>query len=81
MNFIYLLNHTLKNYHDLDLEDFTNWPKDKVHNTNLWGDADSEYTKPISYKTVYNKNRRYYTKAGIPFRLLDLSQFRYSFYW
>jgi hypothetical protein len=80
MNFIYWLNQTLKNYHDLDLEDFTNWPKDKVENKYLWGDADSEYTKPISYKTVYNKNKRYYTKAGIPFGLLGLSSFRSGFY-
>jgi hypothetical protein len=42
MNFIFWLNQTLKNYHDLDLEDFTNWPKDKVENKYTCGSMQTQ---------------------------------------
>jgi hypothetical protein len=38
------------------------------------------YTKQISYSTVYKKNRKYCEKAGIPSKLLSLSSFRSGFY-
>jgi hypothetical protein len=80
MNFVYWLNKTLKKYHDLDLDNFKNWPKEKVDNKYLWGNEASKFTKPISYSTVYKKNRRYYENAGIPSKLLGISSFRSGFY-
>jgi hypothetical protein len=59
---------------------FDEWPKDQLDNKYFWENQNSNYTKPISYKTVYEKNRRYYEKAGIPSKLLALSSFRSGFY-
>ena len=59
---------------------FDEWPKDQLDNKYFWENQNSNYTKPISYKTVYEKNRRYYGKAGIPSKLLALSSFRSGFY-
>ncbi len=80
MNFIYWLNETLKKYHNLDLKNIDNWPKEKLESKYLWGNSHSNFEKPISYTTVYVKNRRYYEKAGIPSKLLALASFRSGFY-
>ena len=45
MNFIYWLNETLKIYHNLDLQNFDKWPKNKLENKYLWGNPNSNYTK------------------------------------
>jgi hypothetical protein len=80
MNFIYWLNKTLKKHHDLDLNYYKNWPKENIENKYLWGNSALNYTKQISYSTVYKKNRKYCENAGIPSKLLALSSFRSGFY-
>ena len=73
----FLFDLVLEIYNNLN---FDEWPKDQLDNKYFWENQNSNYTKPISYKTVYEKNRRYYEKAGIPSKLLALSSFRSGFY-
>ena len=79
MNFVYCLNCFLKEEHDLELKNFNKWDQNDIKNKYLWGKKNDLY-KPNEYSSVYKTWRLFYTKAGVPDKLLGKHSFRSVFY-
>jgi hypothetical protein len=80
MNFVYWLNEFLKEEHELDIMNFKKWDKNMVEEKFLWGDDTSNFKKPVRYLIIHKTWRKFYTKAGIPDKLLGVHSFRSAFY-
>jgi hypothetical protein len=70
MNFVYWLYEFLKEEHELDIMNFKIWDKNMVEEKFLWSDDTSNFKKPVSYQIIHKTWRKFYTKAGIPDKLL-----------
>jgi hypothetical protein len=79
MNFVFWLNRFLKEEHDLELKNFNKWDQNDIKNKYLWGKKNDLY-KPNEYSSVYKTWRLFYTKAGVPDKLLGVHSFRSGFY-
>jgi hypothetical protein len=79
MNFVYWLNEFLKEEHELDIMNFKIWDKNIVEEKFLWGDDTSNFKNPVRYQIIYKTWRKFYTKAGIPDKLLGVHSFRSAF--
>jgi hypothetical protein len=79
MNFVYCLNCFLKEEHDLKLKNFKKWDQNDMKNKYMWGKKNDLF-KPIEYISVNKIWRLFYTKAGVPDKLLGKHSFRSVFY-
>jgi hypothetical protein len=69
----------LKEEHDLKLKNFKKWDQNDMKNKYLWGKKNDLF-KPIEYISVNKIWRLFYTKAGVPDKLLGVHSFRSGFY-
>jgi hypothetical protein len=80
MDAVYWLNEFLKEEHDLNIINFNNWDRCQHAEKYLWGNKSSKFSEKISYETIYKTWRIFYTKAGIPDKLMGVHSFRSGFY-
>ena len=80
MDAVYWFNDFLIEKHDLKIINFENWDRCQHAEKYLWGNKSKHFSEMISYETIYKTWRIYYSKTGIPDKLMGVHSFRSGFY-